>query len=98
MFRQLYIDREQSEKNLAQQMAAFGVTGGVSESALLGLDTSYQEALQQGEQTRIDAIGNLEQAIVQAQLTGDISYAQQALQMEQERITDLITKLRALVS
>ena len=98
MFRQLYIDREQSKKNLAQQMAAYGMTGGASESAILGLDTDYQEALRQGEQSRIEAISNLEQAILQAQLSGDISYAQQALQMEQDRINNYASMLKTLMN
>ena len=84
--RQMYINRENTKKNIDQQMAAQGITGGAAESTLLGIDTSYQEALRQNEQERISEINNLAQQIIQAQLTGDISYAQQALQMEQDRM------------
>lgn len=97
MFRQLYIDRENSKKNLAQQLSAQGLTGGASESALLGIDTGYAEALRQGEQARIGALSELEQAILQAQLTGDLSYAQQALQLEQDRLDGYAGVLQMLL-
>ena len=97
MFRQLYIDRENSRKNLGQQMAVYGVTGGAAESTLLGLDTNYQNALRQGEQGRIGEISELDQAILQAELTGDINYAKQALQMEQERLNNYANVLQMLI-
>ena len=98
LFRQLYIDREKSKKNLNQQLAAYGVSGGAAESALLGLDTAYQEALRQGEQSRIGELNNLAQAAVQAQLDGDIAYAQQALQLEQKRIDNYADLLQAVLN
>ncbi|MBR2483144.1 MAG: hypothetical protein IKB53_00160, partial [Oscillospiraceae bacterium] len=69
-----------------------------SESALLGLNTAYQDALREGEQSRIGAIANLEQAILQAQLTGEISYAQQALQMEQKRLDNYAEVLQTMMN
>lgn len=98
LFRQLYIDRENSKKNLAQQMAAYGVTGGAAESTLLGLDTNYQNALQKGEQGRVAEINELEQAILQAQLTGDISYAEQALKWEQDRLNNYANVLQNMLN
>ena len=98
MFRQLYIDRENARKNIDQQMAAQGVTGGAAESTLLGLNTRYQDALREGEQSRIGAISELDQAILQAQLTGDISFAEQALQMEQERLDHYANVLKSMLS
>ena len=98
MFRQLYIDREKSKKDLNQQLAAYGVTGGGAESAMLGLDTAYQEALRQGEQSRIGELNALAQAAVQAQLDGDIAYARQALQLEQKRMDDYADLLQTVMN
>lgn len=98
MFRQLYIDRENNRKNIGQQLAASGITGGASESTLLGLNTSYEESLRQGEQERANAISELEQAIVNAQLTGDISYAQQAAQLYQQQLDNYAGVLETLLS
>lgn len=97
MFRQLYIDRENAKKNLNQQLAYSGLSGGAAESTRLALNTNYQEALRQGEQARIAAISNLDQAIMQSQLTGDISYAQQALQMEQDRLDNYASILQDML-
>lgn len=83
--RQLYINNENAKKNLSQQMAAYGVTGGATESTLLGLNTDYQDALRKSETERINTLNELEQAIQQAKLTGDITYAEQALALAQKR-------------
>ena len=40
MFRQLYLNKMKSQKNIGQQLAAQGKAGGSAERALLGLDTS----------------------------------------------------------
>lgn len=74
-FRQLYIQKKNAQKNLGQRLAAQGVNGGASESSMLDLETSYSEALRQGEQARINAQGELDRAISQAKLTGDIENA-----------------------
>ncbi len=78
LFRQLYINKMNSQKNLDQKLAAQGITGGAAETNRLGLDTSYSEALRQGEQERIGTIGDLDRAIVDTRLTGDITTAQAA--------------------
>lgn len=98
MFRQLYIDREKNRKNIGQQMAASGVTGGASESTLLGLNTDYEEALRQGEQGRINDLSELEQAIVNAQLSGDMEYAQQAMQLYQQQVDNYADVLQSMLS
>ena len=98
MFRQLYIDRENSRKNMDQQMAAYGVTGGAAESTLLGLNTDYQNALREGERDRIDTVSELDRAILQAQLTGDIAYLEQALAMEQTRQNNYASVLQNLLN
>lgn len=78
LFRQLYLNRMNAEKNIGQQMAAQGVTGGASEQTQLGLATSYAEALRQGEIDRMNAQKDLDKAITDTRLTGDISIAESA--------------------
>ena len=75
--RQLYIQRRQQEMVLPEQMAAMGYTGGITESSALGLQTSYADALRQGETQRINTIASLEQAIRQAELEGNQQLAAQ---------------------
>ena len=75
--RQLYIQRRQQEMMLPEQMAAMGYTGGITESSALGLQTSYADALRQGETQRINTIASLEQAIRQAELEGNQQLAAQ---------------------
>lgn len=50
LYRQLYLDRRRAEKNLPQQLAAMGITGGLAEGTALGIQTDYTDALRQGEQ------------------------------------------------
>ena len=81
--RQLYIQRIMNERDLPQQMAAMGYTGGITESSALGLQTSYADALRQGETQRINTIANLEQAIRQAELEGNRELAAQLSSLAQ---------------
>ena len=78
LFRQLYLDRMRDRKNLDQQLAASGVTGGAAETTRLGYDTAYADALRQGEQSRIRAVDTIDRAIADARLTGDIEGANAA--------------------
>ena len=98
LFKQLYLNKMAAKKNIGQQMAAQGVTGGAAESTMLGLDTSYQEALRQGEEGRIAAVGELDQAISDAQLTGDITDAQLAADNAKERTASYAAVLQNLIN
>ena len=98
MFRQLYRQKKNAQKNIGQQMAAQGVTGGASESTLLGLETDYSEALRQGNQGRADALGELERAITAAKLDGDIANAQLAVDSAKERTAGYANVLQTLLS
>jgi hypothetical protein len=51
----------------------------MSESSQLGLETSYADALRQGEQERINTLSALDKAITDTRLTGDTTKAQSAL-------------------
>lgn len=97
LYRQLYLDRRMAEKNMPQQLAAMGISGGLSESTLLGTQTAYTDALRQGEQEKLGTLNDIDQAIANAQLTGDINIAQQAAQLAMNRLQsygDLITQLQ----
>lgn len=98
LFRQLYLDRRRAEKNLPQQMAAMGYTGGLAESSALNLQTGYRDALRQGEQQRVTTLSDIDRAITDARLTGDISIAEQAAQLAQQGLasyTDLVKNQQA---
>lgn len=75
LYRQAYIDKMNAQKNINQRLAAQGVTGGAAESTLLGLNTSYADALRKAEQSRIGALSDLDRAITDTRLTGDIESA-----------------------
>lgn len=96
LFRQLYIDRRMAEKKLPQQMAAMGYTGGLTESSALGLQTDYTEALRQGEQQRISALADLDQAISDTELQGDISIAELAAQNAKDKLTSYASLVEAM--
>ena len=57
----LYRDYMESLRVLPQELAARGYSGGMSESARLGLDTAYGERLNENEAARIAAIMQLRQ-------------------------------------
>lgn len=84
LYRQLYINRRMAEKNLPQQMAAMGYTGGLTESSALQLQTGYADALRQGEQQKITDLSGIDRAITDTRLQGDISIAEQAAQLAQQ--------------
>lgn len=98
MFRQLYQQKKNAQKNIGQQMAAQGVTGGASESTLLGMETSYAEALRQGNQGRADALGELDRAITAAKLDGDIANAQLAADSAREQTAGYASVLQGLLN
>ena len=81
LYEQLYLNRRMNEKNLPQQLAAMGYTGGLTESSLLQLQNDYQNNLRQGRTEQMRGDTELQMAIAQAQLTGDLERAQQAQQL-----------------
>lgn len=75
--RQAYINKMLGEKNLDQQMAAYGYAGGMADSQRIGLQANYENNLQSLEQQRVDTVRELEMAIENAKLTGDMQTAQE---------------------
>lgn len=98
LFRQLYLDKMKAKKNVNQQLASQGITGGMSESSLLGLDTSYGEALRQGEQERIKTQAELDKAITDTKLTGDVETANAALELAQRGTDSYGGVLQSLIN
>ena len=77
--RQAYVQYMQSKKALPQQLASQGVNGGATETANLGLATTYQNNLNDINKNRINQIQDIDNAIVDLQNTGDLTTVQQVL-------------------
>ena len=86
LYKQLYLDRRRAEKNLPQQLAAMGISGGMSESSALGIQNNYANALLQGEQEKLSTLSDIDRAIADARLTGEIGIAQQAAQLAMDKL------------
>ena len=98
LFRQLYKEKMDAQKNIDQRMAAQGVTGGASESTLLGLETGYAEALRQGEQGRLSTVNEIDRAIADARLDGDIANAQLAAESARAQTAEYASVLQGLLN
>ena len=84
--------------SLAENLAANGLlTSGATESSQIAAGNTYQNALNENARTEAEVIAELEQAITQAQLTGDIEAANayadiltQIAQMGYQNVQDII--------
>jgi hypothetical protein len=70
----------------------------MSESSRLGLETVYADALRQGEQERISTIKDLDRAIADTRLNGDIAKAQAAMESAQRSADNYAGVLQSLLS
>lgn len=77
MARQAYVAKMLGQKNLDQQMAAGGYAGGMADSQRIATETNYENQLSDIEQQRLDTIRELESAMRQAELSGDMQTAQE---------------------
>lgn len=64
---QAYIAKRQAEMAMPQRLAAYGISGGGSESAQLGLDTSYQNNINANELARQSMLQQLDYQNILAQ-------------------------------
>lgn len=64
---QAYVAKRQAESALPQRLAAYGISGGGSESAQLGLDTSYQNNINANELARQSMLQQLDYQNILAQ-------------------------------
>lgn len=74
--RQAYIQKMNSEKNLGQQMTAAGLSGGLTESSRLALESGYGNNLNSLTQSRDNALNEIDSSINDVKATGDISIAE----------------------
>lgn len=75
--RQAYIASMLGQKNLDQQLSAAGYAGGMADSQRIQMKTNYENNLRELETQRLEVVSELERAIQDAQLTGDIQSAQE---------------------
>lgn len=70
---QAYVAKRQAEAAMPQRLAAYGISGGGSESAQLGLDTSYQNNINANELARQKMMQQLdyENILAQSQANSD---------------------------
>lgn len=64
---QAYVAKRQAEAAMPQRLAAYGISGGGSETAQLGLDTSYQNNLNANELARQNMLQQLDYQNILAQ-------------------------------
>ena len=88
--KQLYRDYMESLRVLPQEMAARGYSGGMSESARLGLDTVYGERLNENEAARIAAIMQLRQQGADAEYQANAARDQANAQAQQNLYANMM--------
>lgn len=75
--RQAYINMMMGGKNLDQQLAASGYAGGMADSQRIALQANYENDLNALERQRLATVDELQRAIANAQLSGDLQAAQE---------------------
>ena len=98
LYRQAYINAEQSKRRLPQILAAQGQSGGMSESAMLQIENAYNSTLSAGEKERIRQLADLDTAIANTQLSGTIAAAQSDAEIGQAALAaynNLMTAMRS---
>ena len=96
---QAYLSYMQSRQNLPQALSAGGYSGGMADSQMIALDANLQNNQNSLEQQRLDAIKEIDDAIVSAQLEGDIQGANALAALEQQAIAayqDYVAQQEAL--
>lgn len=84
MARQAWVAKRLAEKNMNQQLSASGYSGGMADSQKISLESSYQDQLTDIEKQRLQTVKDLETAITNAKLTGDMQAAQELSAMLQQ--------------
>lgn len=84
--RQAYIMQMQAKKALPQQLVGQGVTGGATETANLGIQTTYQNSLNDINKNKVNAIQEIDNAIADLKTTGDLSTVEQVLANNQQAL------------
>lgn len=99
--RQAYVNMMLGGKNLDQQLAAGGYAGGMADSQRIALQANYENDLNSLERQRVATINELQRAITNAQLTGDMQTAQELasyLQQIQGQWNNYVTNQQAMAN
>lgn len=96
--RQAYIMHMQAKKALPQQLVNQGATGGMTETANLGLQTTYQNNLNDINRNKINAIQEIDNAIVDLKNTGNLATVEQVLANNQAALDSYMSMLDKGVS
>lgn len=75
--RQAYINNMLGQKNMDQQLAAAGMAGGMADSQRIAMQANYENSLNDLEMQRQETVKELQLAIENAKLTGDMQTAQE---------------------
>jgi len=75
--RQAYIANMMGQKNMDQKLSASGLAGGMADSQRIGLQANYENNLNELEMQRQATVAELQLAIENARLTGDMQTAQE---------------------
>jgi len=73
--KQAYIARRMAETTLPQQLAASGQSGGMAESTSLGLQTNYENNLNENEVARQRQLADIQKSMTNAKLGADSDIA-----------------------
>lgn len=84
-----YIASQLAKMNMPQNLAAMGMTGGASESAMLGLDTNYQNVRNTTDTERNSALDSIRNNEANIRATGDAGLADLATQYYNQYLSNV---------
>lgn len=96
--RQLYLQNMLGQKNIGQQLAAQGATGGLAESTLMGMNNNYSQALRETENQRTSTLNELDRQLTDAQLAASIEEATGAANAAVNRSASYMDALKFLIN
>lgn len=96
--RQAYIMQMQAKKALPQQLAGQGATGGTTETANLGIQTAYQNTLNDINRNKVNSIQEIDNAIADLKTTGNLATVEQVLANNQASLDAYMDMLNKGVS
>ena len=74
--RQAYIQSQIGKNNMNETMANSGINGGATESAILGIENQYQQALSGIDKDKNDALNKIQSDIAMVRASGNAQLAQ----------------------
>ena len=91
--REAYIMQMQNERVLPQQLAYKGANGGQTETAKIGIQTNYENNVNNINRTKINAIQEIDNAIADLKTTGDLKTVEQVLANNKAALDTYMTLL-----